>query len=93
MNIGTLFAFVIVAISVIILRRTRPDLHRAFRTPWVPVLPIVSVAASLWLMLNLPAETWVRFGIWMAIGIVVYFLYSRTHSRMAKEEDTTSPAA
>ncbi len=53
-NIGTLFAFVVVAISVIILRRTRPDLHRAFRTPWVPALPIVSVAASVWLMLNLP---------------------------------------
>ncbi len=87
MNIGTLFAFVIVAISVLILRRTRPDLHRAFRTPWVPVLPIVSVGASLWLMLNLPAETWVRFGIWMAIGIVVYFLYSRTHSRMATGKD------
>ncbi|TDT39935.1 amino acid/polyamine/organocation transporter (APC superfamily) [Streptomyces sp. BK208] len=87
-NIGTLFAFVVVAISVIILRRTRPDLPRAFRTPLVPVLPIVSVAASLWLMLNLPAETWVRFGIWMAIGFVVYFLYGRTHSRLARGEDT-----
>jgi APA family basic amino acid/polyamine antiporter len=87
-NIGTLFAFVVVAISVIILRRTRPDLPRAFRTPLVPVLPIVSVAASLWLMLNLPAETWVRFGIWMAIGFVVYFLYGRTHSRMARGEGT-----
>jgi APA family basic amino acid/polyamine antiporter len=87
-NIGTLFAFVVVAISVIILRRTRPDLPRAFRTPLVPVLPIVSVAASLWLMLNLPAETWVRFGIWMVIGFVVYFLYGRTHSRMARGEDT-----
>ena len=87
-NIGTLFAFVIVAISVIILRRTRPDLPRAFRTPLVPVLPIVSVAASLWLMLNLPAETWVRFAIWMAIGFVVYFLYGRTHSRLARGEQT-----
>ncbi|MFE4049608.1 amino acid permease [Streptomyces sp. YIM B13518] len=85
-NIGTLFAFVIVAISVVILRRSRPDLPRSFRTPWVPVLPIVSVAASLWLMLNLPAETWIRFGIWMAIGFVVYFLYSRTHSRLARGE-------
>ncbi|MFK4546116.1 APA family basic amino acid/polyamine antiporter [Streptomyces tendae] len=87
-NIGTLFAFVIVAISVIILRRTRPDLPRAFRTPLVPLLPIVSVAASLWLMLNLPAETWVRFAIWMAIGFVVYFLYGRTHSRLARGEET-----
>ncbi|MEU8826560.1 amino acid permease [Streptomyces sp. NPDC048636] len=81
-NIGTLFAFVVVALGVVILRRTRPDLPRAFRTPWVPVLPLVSVAASLWLMLNLPAETWVRFGAWMVIGFVVYFLYGRRHSRM-----------
>ncbi|OSC69459.1 hypothetical protein B5181_12800, partial [Streptomyces sp. 4F] len=64
-----------------------PDLPRAFRTPLVPLLPIVSVAASLWLMLNLPAETWVRFGVWMAIGVVVYFLYSRSHSRMARGEE------
>src|SRR5690606_2273482 len=83
-NIGTLFAFVIVAVSVAILRRTRPDLHRAFRTPWVPFLPILSVCASLWLMLNLPTETWLRFGIWMAIGIVVYFAYSRSHSRLGR---------
>ncbi|MFG2886684.1 amino acid permease [Streptomyces sp. NPDC048297] len=89
-NIGTLFAFVVVAISVIILRRTRPDLPRAFRTPWVPVLPIVSVCASLWLMLNLPAETWLRFAIWMVIGFVVYFSYGRTHSRLALRE--TEPA-
>ncbi|MFC9911250.1 amino acid permease [Streptomyces sp. NPDC059862] len=88
-NIGTLFAFVVVALGVIILRRTRPDLHRAFRTPWVPVLPIVSVLASLWLMLNLSAETWVRFAIWMAIGFVVYFLYGRSHSRLGRHEETT----
>ncbi|MFH8932679.1 amino acid permease [Streptomyces griseosporeus] len=87
-NIGTLFAFVVVAISVIILRRKRPDLPRAFRTPWVPVIPILSVCASLWLMLNLPAETWIRFGIWMAIGFLVYFLYGRTHSRLAHREET-----
>ncbi|BFO16433.1 hypothetical protein SHKM778_28210 [Streptomyces sp. KM77-8] len=71
---------------MIILRRTRPDLPRAFRTPWVPALPVVSVAASLWLMVNLPTETWIRFGVWMAIGVVVYFLYSRTHSRLARGE-------
>lgn len=88
-NIGTLFAFVVVAIGVIILRKTRPDLHRAFRTPWVPFIPILSVCASLWLMINLPAETWVRFGIWMAIGFVVYFLYGRSHSRLGRHEETT----
>ncbi|MFG2551210.1 amino acid permease [Streptomyces sp. NPDC048581] len=88
-NIGTLFAFVVVAIGVIVLRKTRPDLHRSFRTPWVPVLPILSVLASLWLMINLPAETWVRFAIWMAAGFVVYFLYSRSHSRLARHEETT----
>lgn len=88
-NIGTLFAFVVVAIGVIILRRTRPDLHRSFRTPWVPVLPILSVLASLWLMINLPAETWLRFAIWMALGFVVYFLYGRSHSRLGREEETT----
>ncbi|MFB7732855.1 amino acid permease [Streptomyces sp. NPDC056112] len=85
-NIGTLFAFVVVAISVVILRNTRPDLPRAFRTPWVPVLPILSVCASLWLMVNLPAETWLRFAIWMVIGFVVYFLYGRTHSRLGERQ-------
>jgi basic amino acid/polyamine antiporter, APA family len=83
-NIGTLFAFVVVALGVLVLRRTRPELHRAFRTPWVPLVPILSVAASLWLMLNLPAETWVRFAVWMALGMIIYFAYGRTHSRMSK---------
>ncbi|MCZ0986300.1 amino acid permease [Streptomyces diastatochromogenes] len=88
-NIGTLFAFVVVALGVVILRRTRPDLHRAFRTPWVPFIPILSVAATLWLMLNLPAETWLRFAIWMVIGSFVYFLYGRSHSRLGRHEETT----
>ncbi|MER6388284.1 amino acid permease [Streptomyces sp. NPDC059382] len=85
-NIGTLFAFVVVALGVIILRRTRPDLHRAFRTPWVPFVPIVSIAASVWLMLNLPAETWLRFVVWMLIGVAVYYLYGRKHSRLGRGE-------
>jgi APA family basic amino acid/polyamine antiporter len=83
-NIGTLFAFVLVSIAVIILRRTRPDLHRSFRVPMVPVLPILSALASLYLMLNLPGETWARFFIWMLLGIGVYFAYGRRHSRLAK---------
>ncbi|MEU0370510.1 amino acid permease [Streptomyces sp. NPDC006283] len=84
-NIGTLFAFVVVALGVITLRRTRPDLHRAFRTPWVPAIPILSIAASLWLMLNLPTETWIRFGVWMLIGVVVYYAYGRSHSRLGRQ--------
>jgi APA family basic amino acid/polyamine antiporter len=82
-NIGTLFAFVLVAIGVIVLRRTRPDLPRPFRTPLVPVMPILSVLASVWLMLNLQAATWLRFAIWMVVGFVVYFGYSRRRSRLA----------
>ncbi len=83
-NIGTLFAFVVVALGIIVLRRTRPDLPRAFRAPWVPVLPVVSVAASVWLMLNLPAETWLRFAVWMVLGVVIYVLYGRRHSRVTE---------
>jgi basic amino acid/polyamine antiporter, APA family len=84
-NIGTLFAFVVVAAGVMVLRRTRPDLPRSFRTPWVPVLPVASVCASLWLMLNLPAETWVRFGAWMIAGFAVYAFYGRRNSRIGQE--------
>ena len=82
-NIGTLFAFVLVAVGVLVLRRTRPDLDRAFRTPWVPVLPIVSALASLYLMLNLPGLTWLRFVIWMVVGLVVYAGYGVRRSRLA----------
>src|SRR3954454_18026693 len=83
-NIGTLFAFVLVSIGVWILRRTRPELPRSFRVPLVPFLPIVSALASFYLMLNLPGETWLRFGVWMVIGIGVYYAYGRRHSRLAK---------
>src|ERR687889_677808 len=80
-NIGTLFAFVLVAIGVLVLRRTRPDLERAFRTPGVPVVPILAVLAAAYLMLNLPGSTWIRFLVWMALGFVVYFVYGARHSR------------
>lgn len=83
-NIGTLFAFIVVSLGVIVLRRTRPDLPRAFRTPLVPLVPILAVLACLWLMLNLTGFTWVRFFLWMAIGAVIYFGYSRRRSRMAE---------
>jgi APA family basic amino acid/polyamine antiporter len=91
-NIGTLFAFMLVAIGVIVLRRACPDLRRAFRTPLVPVLPILSTLASLWLMFNLPGETWIRFVVWMAAGLVVYFAYSRRRSRLAEADVPRAPA-
>lgn len=79
-NVGTLFAFVLVSAGVIVLRRSRPDLPRSFRTPGVPWLPIVSMLACGWLMLNLAVRTWVIALSWMAVGVVVYFAYSRQRS-------------
>ncbi|QUH00672.1 amino acid permease [Saccharopolyspora erythraea] len=91
-NIGTLFAFVLVSAGVLVLRRTRPDLPRAFKVPWVPVLPILAVLSCLYLMLNLDGWTWIRFGIWMLIGLVVYFAYSSRHSRLAKAQSIEEAA-
>jgi len=79
-NIGTLFAFVLVSAGVIFLRRTDPDRPRPFRVPGVPYTPIISIVACLYLMLQLPAVTWVRFGIWLAVGLVLYFVYGYRHS-------------
>jgi len=84
-NIGTLFAFIVVSLGVVILRRTRPDLERSFRTPMVPLVPILSVLASFYLMLNLTTATWIRFFVWMAVGLVVYALYGYRHSRLRTE--------
>jgi APA family basic amino acid/polyamine antiporter len=81
-NIGTLFAFVLVAIGVFILRRTQPDIPRKFRVPWYPVVCAGCVAICLYLMVSLPWPTWVRFFLWMGIGLVVYFVYSRHHSKL-----------
>jgi len=89
-NIGTLFAFVLVSAGVIVLRRTRPDLERGFRAPGVPLLPVASIVACVWLMLNLTGLTWIRFLIWMAIGVLIYFAYGRTHSVLALRESATS---
>jgi len=87
-NIGTLFAFIIVSVAVVILRRTRPDLPRAFRTPLVPLVPALSVVACLFVMINLPVETWLRFLVWMAAGIVVYAAYGYRKSRVRAEART-----
>ena len=81
-SIGTLMAFVIVSLGIIVLRRTRPDLPRPFRMPLVPLLPILSALVSFLLMLSLPWSTWERLIIWMVIGIAVYFAYGYRHSRL-----------
>ena len=81
-NIGTLFAFILVNVGVIWLRRTKPDMDRGYRVPFVPVLPLVGIALCVFLMTKLEAETWLRFGVWLVLGLVLYFAYGRTHSRL-----------
>lgn len=81
-NIGALFAFVLVSAGVLVLRRTRPDLPRGFRTPLVPVVPLLAILSCLWLMLNLSVGTWIRFLVWLAIGMIVYFGYGARKSRL-----------
>src|SRR6195952_1177375 len=85
-NIGTLAAFSMVSIAVLILRRTHPDLPRAFRCPGVPVVPVLAVAACLFLMLNLQAVTWIAFAVWLTIGLVIYFSYSKWHSVLGRSQ-------
>ena len=83
-SIGTLLAFTIVCISIIILRRNKPDIPRPFRTPLVPWIPLLGAAICLMQMFSLPWETWERLLIWMAIGLAIYFLYSIRKSRLAR---------
>lgn len=90
-NVGTLFAFVVVAGGVMVLRRTRPDLKRGFVVPGGPIIPVLAIIACIWLMLNLSALTWIRFAIWMVIGVAVYFLYSQRHSMVGKRERGEDP--
>ena len=87
-NIGTLFAFILVCIGVNVLRKTAPQRPRPFRVPLVPVFPILGVILCFVLMLSLPIETWIRFFVWLVIGLVIYFLYSVRHSKLRRGEDT-----
>ena len=84
-NIGTLAAFVLVSLGVLVLRRTQPDLPRAFKTPFVPALPIAAALLCLFVMGFLTIGTWLRFLVWMGIGIIIYFGYSRSHSRLGRD--------
>jgi APA family basic amino acid/polyamine antiporter len=81
-SIGTLLAFVLVCAGIIVLRRTRPEIPRPFRTPWVPLVPILGIVTCAAQMLSLPADTWLRLVIWLVIGLAVYFCYGRRHSRL-----------
>jgi APA family basic amino acid/polyamine antiporter len=81
-SIGTLLAFVIVCGGILVLRHMQPDLHRPFRTPWVPVVPILGILICGYMMYGLPVDTWLRLAIWMALGLAIYFLYGRSHSKL-----------
>jgi APA family basic amino acid/polyamine antiporter len=81
-NIGTLLAFVIVSISVMVLRYTNPGQPRPFRTPWVPLVPILGVISNGYMMLKLGMWNWIRLVVWLALGLIVYFTYSVKHSRV-----------
>ncbi len=84
-NIGTLFAFFIVNIAVIWLRRSKPDMERGFRVPFVPVFPLIGSALCVYLMTKLPLETWLRFIVWLALGLVIYAAYGYRHSRLRRD--------
>jgi APA family basic amino acid/polyamine antiporter len=85
-NIGTLFAFILVSVGVIALRKADPQRHRSFRVPFVPLFPLLGVLFCFLLMLSLPVETWYRFVIWLVIGLVIYFFYGYQHSKLAQRE-------
>jgi APA family basic amino acid/polyamine antiporter len=91
-SIGTLLAFVIVCAGVMVLRRREPDLPRPFKTPMVPLVPILGIVVSLYLMGSLPKDTWLRLIIWLAVGMFIYFGYGRHHSRVAAREETAPRA-
>jgi APA family basic amino acid/polyamine antiporter len=81
-SIGTLLAFIIVCAGVMALRKRSPELPRPFRAPMMPLTPILGILISLAMMLGLPGDTWLRLVIWLAVGLVIYFLYSRKHSKV-----------
>ncbi|QQD13640.1 amino acid permease [Sphingobacterium sp. UDSM-2020] len=84
-SIGTLFAFTLVCIGILVLRKTEPNLERPFKTPFVPLIPILGILVCVLMMASLPVESWERLGIWMLIGVIIYFVYSKKHSKIRKE--------
>ncbi len=86
-SIGTLFAFSLVCIGVMILRKTDPDRERPFRTPLVPLVPILGIVVCVYLMYSLPLEAWIRLAIWMALGVAIYFFYGKKNSVLRKKQE------
>jgi APA family basic amino acid/polyamine antiporter len=91
-SIGTLLAFVMVCLGVMILRRIAPDAPRPFRTPWVPVVPLLGVISCSALMLSLPADTWIRLAVWTGLGLIVYFAYSSRRSKLREPRGVADAA-
>ncbi|HEU0142104.1 MAG TPA: amino acid permease, partial [Bryobacteraceae bacterium] len=87
-SIGTLFAFSLVCAGILVMRRTHPDLARPFRTPLVPLVPLLGILVNLALMYGLGWENWLRLFVWLVIGLVIYFTYSRYHSNLARHPQT-----
>jgi APA family basic amino acid/polyamine antiporter len=79
-NIGTLFAFIVVSAGVIVLRKAQPERKRSFRVPFVPLVPLLSIGCCLLLMMGLPLLTWIRFFVWLVIGLGIYWVFGRKHS-------------
>jgi len=90
-SIGTLLAFVIVCAGVWIMRVRHPEIHRPFRTPAVPLVPILGIVVCLYLMASLPIETWLRLLVWLALGMAIYFFYGIKHSRVQAGSPAPSP--
>jgi amino acid transporter len=89
-SIGTLFAFVVVCMAVIVLRKTRPDAHRPFRVPGGATIPVLGVLSCLYLMVSLSVMTWVRLLVWLDIGMLIYWFYGRTHSPLADPREAAA---
>jgi APA family basic amino acid/polyamine antiporter len=83
LSIGTLSAFILVCGAVWLMRRTRPEVARPFKTPLVPAIPILGMGACFYLILGLPSSTWLRFSVWMSLGVLLYFAYGRRHSKIS----------
>lgn len=92
-SIGTLLAFVMVCLGVLIMRKQQPDAPRAFRTPWVPVVPVLGILTCLLMMVSLPWDTWLRLIIWLAVGLVIYYTYGKKRSKLRLAQDALAKEA